>query len=226
MPEQVHCPSCSAPLRVPDTLLGKSVKCPKCQTTFLAEPEELAHPQGVVREPTPSASRARLPEEDESEEFPAEEEEYPRRGRRRRRGSTRALESVSGPAIALMIAAALGLFCNIGFVIYRVIVLVTLDRQLLQAGQFPGVPQGSAQANTVFTISVTAAITSAALGALMCLIALIGAVRMKQLKNYGLAVTASVLSLVPLNCCCFLGFGFGIWGLVVLLKPEIKDAFS
>jgi predicted Zn finger-like uncharacterized protein len=36
MPEQIRCPSCNAALRVPDNLLGKNVKCPKCQKTFTA----------------------------------------------------------------------------------------------------------------------------------------------------------------------------------------------
>jgi predicted Zn finger-like uncharacterized protein len=32
-----NCPGCRAKVRVPDTLLGRSVKCPKCQTVFTAE---------------------------------------------------------------------------------------------------------------------------------------------------------------------------------------------
>jgi predicted Zn finger-like uncharacterized protein len=34
MPEIVSCPQCQRQLRVPDELLGHSVKCPSCGTTF------------------------------------------------------------------------------------------------------------------------------------------------------------------------------------------------
>ena len=55
-----------------------------------------------------------------------------------------------------------------------------------------------------------------------------GGLQMKGLKTYGLAITACVLSMIPCftDCCCFLGLIFGIWGLVVLFKPEVKAAFT
>ena len=40
MPIQTTCPSCGRALRVPDDLIGKNVKCPGCQTTFLAADED------------------------------------------------------------------------------------------------------------------------------------------------------------------------------------------
>jgi predicted Zn finger-like uncharacterized protein len=36
MPIQIACPSCTRQLRVPEDLLGKSVRCPSCQSTFTA----------------------------------------------------------------------------------------------------------------------------------------------------------------------------------------------
>jgi predicted Zn finger-like uncharacterized protein len=36
MPEFINCPQCERKLRVPDDLLGRSVKCPTCGTTFTA----------------------------------------------------------------------------------------------------------------------------------------------------------------------------------------------
>lgn len=36
MPEIANCPQCQRQLRVPDNLLGQSVKCPSCGTTFQA----------------------------------------------------------------------------------------------------------------------------------------------------------------------------------------------
>jgi predicted Zn finger-like uncharacterized protein len=37
MPEIVKCPECKRTLRVPDDLLGKTVRCPSCQVTFTAQ---------------------------------------------------------------------------------------------------------------------------------------------------------------------------------------------
>ncbi len=57
-------------------------------------------------------------------------------------------------------------------------------------------------------------------------IILFGALQMKGLKSYGLAMAVSILSIIPcLSPCCVLGIPFGIWALLVLLKPEVKAAF-
>jgi hypothetical protein len=54
-----------------------------------------------------------------------------------------------------------------------------------------------------------------------------GAMKMKKLESYGLAMTAAILSLIPcLSICCILGIPFGIWALVVLLNADVKAAFG
>jgi hypothetical protein len=56
-----------------------------------------------------------------------------------------------------------------------------------------------------------------------------GALQMRNLKGWGLAMTAAVLSVVPLcfnSCCCLIAMPAGIWALVVLNKPEVKSAFT
>jgi hypothetical protein len=68
MPTIVTCPdeTCARQLRVPDELLGKSVKCPKCGKIFTAREDS-----GAVAPPAPRP----VEEEDEREE----EERRPRR---------------------------------------------------------------------------------------------------------------------------------------------------
>jgi hypothetical protein len=64
---------------------------------------------------------------------------------------------------------------------------------------------------------------SAAVGVLI----LVGASKMQSLQNYSLAVTASVLAMLPcISPCCLLGLPFGIWALVVLNRPEVKSQFN
>lgn len=53
-----------------------------------------------------------------------------------------------------------------------------------------------------------------------------GAAKMKKLNSYGFAMTACILAMIPAINCCLLGLPFGIWALVVLNKPEVKDAFQ
>ncbi len=52
------------------------------------------------------------------------------------------------------------------------------------------------------------------------------ALKMKELNQWGLAMAASILAMIPcISPCCIIGLPIGIWCLVVLTKPEIKAAF-
>jgi predicted Zn finger-like uncharacterized protein len=51
MPIKVECSGCGATLRVPDEMLGRKVRCPKCDNTFTAaEPESAPPPPPPPRE--------------------------------------------------------------------------------------------------------------------------------------------------------------------------------
>jgi hypothetical protein len=39
-------------------------------------------------------------------------------------------------------------------------------------------------------------------------------------------MVASVVAMLPCQCCCLFGLPFGIWALVVLNKPEVKSHFG
>ncbi len=52
------------------------------------------------------------------------------------------------------------------------------------------------------------------------------ALKMRELSQWGLAVAASVLAMIPcISPCCIIGLPIGIWSLIVLTKPEIRAAF-
>lgn len=53
-----------------------------------------------------------------------------------------------------------------------------------------------------------------------------GAWQMRNLKSYGLAMTACVLGMLPCSGCCCITLPVGIWALTILMKPEVKSAFS
>ena len=53
-----------------------------------------------------------------------------------------------------------------------------------------------------------------------------GALKMKNLENYGLSMSAAIIACIPCCSCCCLGIPVGIWALIVLNKPEVKSAFQ
>jgi hypothetical protein len=49
---------------------------------------------------------------------------------------------------------------------------------------------------------------------------------MISLRNYGLAMTSAVLTVIPcVTPCCLLGQAAGIWALVVLMNNDVRAAF-
>ncbi len=61
------------------------------------------------------------------------------------------------------------------------------------------------------------------------LLVILGGIRMMALKNYGIAVFASILAALPaISCsaCCAVGEIVGIWALIVLLSAEVRAAFQ
>lgn len=54
-----------------------------------------------------------------------------------------------------------------------------------------------------------------------------GSIQMMRLRNYGLAMAAAIISIIPcVGSCCCAGIPFGIWALVVLMRPQVKAAFQ
>ena len=231
MPDQIHCPSCNAGLRVPDTLLGKTVRCPKCKTAFTAaaeappEPEPESEPEGIVAEPTPAARRRpRRPEPDEEEDEPEEEEAEDRPKRRRRRSVSRGRGRTFAEAEAALTAPAICLMVLGGFDV--LLVIVDMAMRLLHVSLFAAGAQGQAQGGEAeMAVQMVVGVISSIIGLCFAGMIIFGAIKMKQVDNYGLAMTASILALLPCWNCCLIGLPIGIWALVVLNRPEVKAAF-
>jgi predicted Zn finger-like uncharacterized protein len=100
MPETINCPECAKTLRVPDHLLGKTVRCPSCKVTFTAKTEKEEEPELIVEdEPAPRRKQARS-EQGIEEDSPSkakrtrrdEEDEHVRERPRAKRRPTEADE--------------------------------------------------------------------------------------------------------------------------------------
>lgn len=102
MPITIVCPGCKAKLKAPDSLIGKSVKCPGCSKVVVVKAATAPAPAPVPDPPKKSAVKpAPLFEEDPTEdmeptedmgpmenETPAEEDEVEARPKKRKRGSS------------------------------------------------------------------------------------------------------------------------------------------
>jgi len=60
MPIDATCPSCAAPIKAPDSLAGKIIKCPRCQERIVIPiPEPSAEPPKPPESPAPKADEAK-----------------------------------------------------------------------------------------------------------------------------------------------------------------------
>jgi phage FluMu protein Com len=130
-------------------------------------------------------------------------------------GQMYALNRVSAPAVCLIVTAVLGLCLQVLGILANIFNVGLMAHQMGNRGHVP----------IVFTGPI--AIGFGALGIILTIVVLVGAIRMKNLESYGLAMTASILALIPCTSpCCLLGLPFGIWAIVVLSDPVVKTSFK
>jgi len=131
------------------------------------------------------------------------------------------LSKVKGPALAMMIIA------GITFVLEILSILANLlGISFMSAGdmsQFEGMEGMEWLAPLM---SGTFTIVLGVFTLIGAALIFYGAMKMKDLQGYGLAMTAAILSLIPCFSICCIGIPFGIWALVVLLNQDVKSAFG
>jgi predicted Zn finger-like uncharacterized protein len=178
------------------------------------EPDEDQEDDVEEDEPQPRRRRpVRYEEEDEDED---EDATGPRRARRRRSGRARA--AVAAPAIALMVIGSISLAL---YLLQLILIFAGVGPFAGQAPQEAAAQQGQAYALGRMVGGVVGTIIATCWAGIV----LSAGWQMKNLKGYGYAMTGSIIAMVPCNICCLLGIPFGIWSLVTLNKPEVKNAF-
>ena len=129
-----------------------------------------------------------------------------------------AMQKVNAPAIAMMVTSGLsGLFALLS-------VVLNLLGTGLNMTSLTG-SSGGSDALATMTSGVIG-IVFALLGLVCCGVSFFGAMKMRALQSYPLAITAAVLSLLPcvFPCCCF-SLPIGVWALVVLFDNNVKASF-
>jgi hypothetical protein len=214
---QTTCPGCRRPLRMKEELAGTLVRCPACSLEFVAnagaEPETGIRPGEApsgpaaanehVRETEPPAPPSRPPRYDDDDDF-----DEPRR-RHRGPDMARARDRVNGPAIALLVV---GILCILG----------AFARAGLNA---VGAAGGG---NQVAAINAGVGLVGSVLPIATSILIIIGANKMRNLDNIGLAKAAAILAMIPCTSglACIVGLPFGIWAMTALSDSNVIDAFA
>lgn len=130
-----------------------------------------------------------------------------------------AAHAVKVPAIALIVVASLG----IAYYVFNCLFVFFASGTSLQPQLPPNLPPAM-QSFMEDARGPLAGVVSLVIAALDGFV-LFGAIKMLRFQNYGLAVAAAVVAMLPCQCCCLFGLPFGIWALVVMNRPEVKSLF-
>ena len=123
-------------------------------------------------------------------------------------------QQVSGPATGLQVTAGIG-------IVWQIISLLLHVLGMGSSAAFGG------SNRMVEMLSGGLGIFFSVLGILIGAIVFMGASKMKSLRSYGFALAAAILAMIPcISPCCLLGLPIGIWAIVILVKPEVKAAFT
>lgn len=126
-----------------------------------------------------------------------------------------ARDQVSGPAVGLMLTGIIGAIFDLtsfiaGF--FGTGLVATFGDDIPE--QLESILEGSFWTASSF------------IGVLIAVFVVYASVKMKELNQWGLCVTASILAMIPcISPCCLIGLPIGIWCLTVLTKPSVKAAF-
>ncbi|HXC16699.1 MAG TPA: hypothetical protein VNV60_04585 [Holophagaceae bacterium] len=121
---------------------------------------------------------------------------------------------VSGPATGLQVTAGIGIAFQLLSIVLR---MLGMGMAGMAGGEHTPFAMLAGGAGIVFGI----------IGIVIGAVIFMGASKMKNLQSHGFAMAAAIIAMIPcVSPCCLLGLPIGIWALVVLLKPEVKAAFT
>jgi hypothetical protein len=159
--------------------------------------------------------RGRRQEDDED----YDDDDYGRWSNRpiRRRSLAAIRSKVAPPAIFLMVYSVLLILCGLGAA-----ALAGFGAWRISSApkQFP--QSDKEDAVMMVVIGGMCAVVAFLAGPII----LWGAIRMNALRSYGLAMTATILSSAVGIFVCIALTLVGIWPLVVLLDPDVREAFN
>lgn len=228
MAQVITCPSCKQQLQVPEEFLGQPVKCPGCGVAFLVTAGSSAG-GAPVPPPLPTATVPMAPPAVPGPTAIPPFGPWGESPRPRQRGvdETRAAASLAAPAMCMLLIGGLGFLCT-GF---QILTVKPADPGAVQefARRFGGDdPEARELFVKGFEFAQGPGGTALRVFFLFhSLLIIAGALAMMNRRLYGLAVIGSLASMIYINyCCCLLGFPLGLWAMLVLMSPEVRDSFQ
>ena len=142
-----------------------------------------------------------------------------------------ALAKVSMPATLLLITGIISIFGALATGSIPLVMPGLMQQVADQAANDPevGDEQREQFEQVIPLLASPINYVTGAIGLLGAIVMCIGAVRMKQLRSYGLSMAACIIAICPyLSACCTCIFpiAIGIWGIIVLANPDVKSHFS
>ncbi len=225
MPELIlTCARCQRQLRVPEEMQGRMVKCPACEFTFTVSPDQAQAPPMQNSPVPPRGDRevfAPTPFRDSPVPRPREAQEDARWNQAR--------AALMAPAICLLITSGLALAGSTagGLFFFRMpegFREQWIQQTVMQMRNDPRV--NPKQIPELIDGFINAGRITCGVGIVLSPLILMASILMLRARGYWIAVLGSFLAMIDIGCgCCLLGLPFGIWSLVVLLRPETKALF-
>ena len=136
-------------------------------------------------------------------------------------GDAMAAAKVKGPAIGLLVTGGLGILAQIANLVY--VATVGQAQPQLPPDADPAQVQ---MMQNIAMFSGTIGMVMGVIALLIGLVIIVGALKMMKLQSYGLAMTSSILAMIPcISPCCLLGLPFGIWAIIALNDANVKASF-
>jgi len=120
-----------------------------------------------------------------------------------------ARQQLLSPAIGILVTSILHI---VGGLFYFVFVFSVYSR-----------PNGETGGSNVLIVSAM----YHGISMLYCVLLISGAFSMMRQGSYMWAMTVCILAMIPfLGPCYFFAVPFGVWGLIVLRRPNVRESFS
>jgi len=136
------------------------------------------------------------------------------------------LAGLAGPltreqARSKLIVQGIALACISGLLICVFLLDLVLFASGMPIGATSGVPPEMQAWVQPFTIAVCI------FAALANVFNVVAAIQMIRVRHWGIAFAGCIVAAIPItsSACCLLTLPFSIWGIVQLMKPEIRAAF-
>lgn len=128
--------------------------------------------------------------------------------------------AVKMPAILLIVAGGLGIVGSLFSIVQHIV-----GASFMNMNQLP--PNMPPQFQQMMTMMMGLGIPFAILGLLLNGVVLFGGISMLSLRRWGLVLAACIIAMACGNpCCCPIGIAAGIWGIIIIVKPEVKPTFQ